>query len=189
MVEGRALVGPAGVLPLAASLAQIKAVLPGMFTAYLWAPSLFWLNTGTGMIAALAWAGLAAAVALVLNLWPRAALFTCWLCFLSFVAAWGKFSPAQLDRLMLETALLCIPFAPPGLRPGLGAEAPPRPIAVFTMRWLLFRIMLESGLVKLTSADPHWRDLTALDVMFETSPVADRPGLLGAPTAPRVARA
>jgi hypothetical protein len=98
------------------------------------------------------------------------ALAVCWVAFVSFVVTWGEFTPAQVDNLMLETALLCIPFAPAGLRPGLGANSPPRPIAVFMMRWLLFRVMFESGLVKAISADSRWRDLTAMDIMYETAP-------------------
>ena len=174
--EGRALVSPAGVSPLAAYLADVKKLLPGSIEAFFGAPSLFWLGTGTGMIATLAWAGLVAAVAVVLNFWPRLALFVCWVVLLSFVSTWNSFSPAQLDGLMLETALLCIPFAPRGVRPRLGADSPPRPIAVFMMRWMLFRVMLESGLVKIVSADPHWRNLTAMDVLYETAP---SPTILG----------
>ena len=170
IVESRAMIGPAGVFPLVTYLAVIKQLIPGTIARLLGAPSLFWFSAGPGMITALEWLGLAAAVALVLNLWPRMALGVCWLVFLSFVVTWAGFSPAQLDRLMLETALLCIPFAPPGVRPGLGADSPPRPIAVFMMRWLLFRVMFESGVVKLLSADPHWRNLTAMDVMYETAP-------------------
>jgi hypothetical protein len=111
-----------------------------------------------------------------LNLWPRMALFLCWLLFLSFASAWRSFSPAQLDGLMLETALLCIPFAPAGLRPGLGLASPPRPIALFMMRWLLFRVMFENGIVKLAAGDPHWRDFSAMDVLYETAPF---PTILG----------
>jgi hypothetical protein len=77
---------------------------------------------------------------------------------------------------MLEVALLCIPFAPAGLRPGLGAQSPPRPLALFMMRWLLFRVMFESGVVKIVAGDPHWRDFTAMEVMYETSPF---PTILG----------
>ena len=45
-----------------------------------------------------------------------AILALCWLAFVSFVGAWGEFTPAQVDNLMLEAGLLCIPFAPAGLR-------------------------------------------------------------------------
>jgi hypothetical protein len=37
--------------------------------------------------------------------------------------------------------------------------------------WLLFRLMLASGVVKLLSGDPLWRDLTALAVHYETQPL------------------
>ena len=168
--EGQALVGPRGIAPLGEFFAKLHQTIPNPLEAFIRAPSLFWINQDAGMVTLLSWLGLAAAVALVLNLWPRMALFSCWAIFVSFVSTWRVFSPAQLDRLMLETALLCIPFAPAGFRPGLGAASPPRPIAVLMMRWMLFRVMFESGLVKLTAGDPHWRNLTAMEVMYETSP-------------------
>ncbi|MEO6876075.1 MAG: lipase maturation factor family protein [Opitutaceae bacterium] len=168
--EGQALVGPRGIAPLTEFFNQLHEKFPNFLEAFIRAPSLFWLSSSGGMVTLLAWAGLIAAVALVLNLWPRLALFGCWVIFVSFVTTWRVFSAAQLDRLMLETALLLIPFAPAGFRPGLGASSPPRPIAVLMVRWLLFRVMFESGLVKLTAGDPHWRNFTAMEVMYETSP-------------------
>ncbi len=171
IVEGRALIGPQGIVPAADYFALLRGLFHSPAERLLRAPSLFWLGTGYRMLAVLEWSGLAAAVALVLNLWPRMALFACWLLLLSFVSAWGLFSPSIDDKLMLETALLFIPFAPAGFRPGLGAASPPLPIAVFTVRWLLFRIMFESGLIKLIKGDSHWHDLTAMDIMYETSPL------------------
>ena len=174
--QGSGLIGPHGIISLTQFFENQVKTSAGALQAFAGAPSLFWLNSSTGAIAALGWAGMGAAVALVLNLWPRMALFACWLIFLSFAAVWGVFSPAQLDNLMIETALLCIPFAPAGFRPGLGAASPPRSIAVFMVRWLLFRIMFESGVVKIAAGDPHWRHLTAMEVMYETSPF---PTILG----------
>ncbi|MCX6952855.1 MAG: lipase maturation factor family protein [Verrucomicrobia bacterium] len=176
LAEGRALIAPNGIAQLAEFFDQARKTFPFMPEALIRAPSLFWLDTGTAMIGVLAWAGLIAAVALVLNLWPRMALFGCWLIFLSFASSWRSFSPAQLDNLMIEVALLCVPFAPAGWRPGLGLSSPPRPITVLMLRWLLFRVMFESGLVKLVSGDPHWRNLTAMETMYETSPF---PTILG----------
>jgi len=168
--EGQAIVGPTGIAQLDKFFTQLHQLFPNRLDAFLHAPSLFWLNTSAAMIATLSWLGLAAAVALTCNLWPRFALGACWLIFLSFITTWRAFSPAQLDKLMLEVALICLPFAPAGFRPGLGVKSPPRPIAVFMIRWLLFRIMLESGFVKIFSGDPHWRDFTAMEVMYETGP-------------------
>ncbi|MEO7797764.1 MAG: lipase maturation factor family protein, partial [Opitutaceae bacterium] len=174
--EGQVLVGPHGLIPLASFFTDLHVRFPSTIAAFIQAPSLFWLGTGAGMISALAWLGLLAAVALVLNWWPRMALFGCWVIFLSFVTAWGVWSGSQVDQLMLEVALLCIPFAPAGYRPGLGAASPPRPLVTFMVRWLLFRVMFESGVVKLMAGDPRWRDLTAMDVLYETSPF---PTILG----------
>lgn len=176
VVEGRALVGPGGIAPIADYFARLRDLFPNPAERLLRAPSLFWLGQGYGMIALLQWCGLAAAVALVLNIWPRMALFACWLILLSFVSAWGIFSSTIIDKLMLETALLFIPFAPSGLRPGMGESCPPRPIAVLTVRWLLFRIMFEAGLIKILNGDQHWRDLSAMETMYETSPL---PNILG----------
>jgi hypothetical protein len=170
IVEGQALAGPNGISPVALYLKHLRSVVPAFFSGFVSAPSLFWLDASAGAIAAVAWLGFASAVALVVNLWPRLTLFVCWACFLSFVATWAEFTPSQQDGLLLEAALLSMAFAPPGIRPGLGAAHPPRPLAVFMMRWLLLRVMLLSGLVKILSEGPAWRNWTAMDVMYETSP-------------------
>jgi TPR repeat protein len=47
---------------------------------------------------------------------------------------------------------------------------------LFMLRWLLFRVMFESGLAKLMSGEPRWRDFTAMDVLYETAPC---PTILG----------
>lgn len=168
--EGRALVGPRGLVNIADYCAFAEQVLPNVFVRVLRVPSLFLISSGPLAVAALQWCGLAAAIALVLNLWPRLALFACWAILLSFVGVWREFSSTLNDPLMLETALLCIPFAPAGLRPGLGAASPPRPITVLMMRWLIIRIMLTAGLIKMFGSDPGWRDFTFMERMYETSP-------------------
>jgi len=145
--EGSALIDPSGLAPLAGFFTQLTQAVPSRLAAFLQAPSLFWLSPGAGMITFVTGIGLTSAVALVLNLAPRAALITCWVCLLSFVTTWRGFSATQVDQLMLEIALLCVPFAPRGLRPGLGAASLPRPLAVFMLRWMLLRVMFESGLL------------------------------------------
>jgi len=167
---GDPLIGPRGLTPVGDYLAGIAQAFPNPVIAFLHAPSLLWISGSSGMIQALGWCGLAAAAALVLNLWPRAALFACWAIFLSFVTTWRAFSETQPDRVMLELALVAIAFAPAGLRPGLGASSPPLPVAVFMVRWMLFRLMFEAGLMKLLGGDPHWHNFTAMDAMYVTTP-------------------
>lgn len=168
--EGQALIGPMGLAPLGDFFARLTQEVPQPLAAFWRAPGLFWINSGAGMITAVAWLGWLAAAALVLNFWPRLMLVVCWVSFLSFVTVLRVFSQTQVDQLMLETALLCFFFAPAGLRPGLGADGPPRPITVLMLRLFLLRIMLEAGCMKLFLGDPHWRDFTAMDVLYATTP-------------------
>lgn len=170
IAESRALLSPEGITPIAETLASVRQQFPNPITAFLNAPGLFWLGAGWPMIATLQWLGMLAAVALTLNLWPRGMMFTCWLVFLSFVSSSPFFAQTQPDSLMLEVALLCIPFAPAGLWPGLAKKAAPRPLMVFILRLMLLRLMVQAGLAKFVYGEAMWRDFTAMDVMYETAP-------------------
>src|SRR5437016_4207500 len=123
------------------------------------------------MLPVLCWVGMLASLALVLNLWPRAMLMICFGCFLSFVAAAGDFSGYQSDGMLLEAGFICLFFAPPGFRPGLGAEHPPSRASLFLLQWEWFRIYFESGIVKLVSGEPQWRNFTAMDEYYQNGPL------------------
>lgn len=177
LFEGRALVGAQGIDPIADFCAMMRNIFPHLPERFLRAPGLFcFIGAGPSTLAILPWVGLAAAVALFLNLWPRLCLFVCWVIFLSYVSTWRIFTASIDDQLMLEFALLAIPFAPAGFRPGLGADSPPAPIAVFALRFLLFRVMFEAGIIKFIPTDSPWRDFTAMNVLFQSSPA---PTVLG----------
>jgi hypothetical protein len=165
----RGLIGPDGILPAADHLARLRERLGP--TAYWYAPTLLWLGAGPRALELLCWGGLAASVAMALNLWPRAAVAVCVVSFLSFVSAAQDFSSYQSDGMLLAAGFLCLFFAPPGLRPGLGELRPPSRASRFLLHWLWFRIYFESGLVKLLSGEPQWRRLTALDHYYENGPL------------------
>jgi hypothetical protein len=156
------LIGPRGIL----SASEYLKDAGGFFEA----PSLVWLNAGPVGLAVLTWGGLAAALLLVMNVWPRASLAVCFVAYLSFVTVAQDFSGFQSDGLMLESALLGLFLAPPGRRPGLGAAHPPSRAIVWLFRWLCFRLMFESGVAKLASGDESWRSLTAMDDYYENCP-------------------
>src|SRR3569832_1321607 len=61
--------------------------------------------------------------------------------------------------------------APLQLWPRRASERPPRRLALWLLRALLFKLIFASGVVKLTSHDPTWRNLTALTFHFETQPL------------------
>jgi len=166
----RGLIGVDGILPARTYLNVIAEGAPGV-TRFWFAPSLYWISTSTGFIVALCWIGLIASILLFVNLWPRGMLVVCFLCFLSFVAAAGDFSSYQSDGMLLEAGFICLFFAPPGLRPGLGTSHPPSRASLFLLQWEWLRIYFESGIVKLASGEPQWRNFTAMDEYYQNGPL------------------
>ncbi|MBV9343030.1 MAG: lipase maturation factor family protein [Acidobacteria bacterium] len=166
----RGLIGPAGILPAGRYLQEIVQSL-GYRVGVWYAPTLLWLSSRTPMLTALCWAGMLASLLLLINLWPRAMLGICFVCFLSFVSAAQDFSSYQSDGMLLEAGAVCLFFAPKGLRPGLGATHPPSRASLFLLQWEWFRIYFESGAVKLLSGDPEWRHFTAMDEYYQNGPL------------------
>jgi len=163
------LIGPDGILPAAPWLSMARAALG--LRAFWLAPTLLWINAGDAMLSAIVIAGLIASVMLTLNLAPRISIGVAVVCFMSFVTAAQDFSAYQSDGMLLEAGFLSLFLAPPGLRPGLGASHPPTRASVFLLQYEWFRIYFESGLVKILSGEPQWRDLTAMDRYYENGPL------------------
>jgi lipase maturation factor 1 len=166
----RGLIGPAGILPANRYLAAVAQSF-GPVVRVWFAPTVLWLASGSHMLMAMCWLGLAASLLVTANLWPRATLLICFVCFLSFVGAAQDFSGYQSDGMLLEAGFLALFFAPPGLRPGLGYDHPPSRASLFLLQWEWFRIYFESGLVKLLSGDTEWRHLTAMDEYYQNGPL------------------
>src|SRR5208282_5035893 len=70
---------------------------------------------------------------------------------------------------LLETGFLGIFLCPLWDGRPFGKREPPI-VVIWLFRWLIFRIMLGSALIKLRG-DSCWRDLTALYYHFETQPI------------------
>ncbi|HEX4007502.1 MAG TPA: lipase maturation factor family protein [Acidobacteriaceae bacterium] len=165
----RGLIGPDGILPARHFLAEVAS---GAGPLRFWyAPTLFWLSSGSYCILAVTWIGLLASVAAFFNLWPRVAFFVCFLCFLSFVSTAGDFSGYQSDGMLLEAGFLALFFTPRGVWPGWGLASPASRASLFLLQWEWFRIYFESGMVKLLSGDPQWRHLTAMDEYYQNGPL------------------
>jgi len=164
------LIGPTGVLPADDYLARVARAVPGV-ARFWYAPTLLWLGASNGALTTLWVMGGVASVLLLVNVWPRASLVVAFLAFLSFIAAAQEFSSYQSDGMLLEAGFLSLFFAPPGRRPGLGPASPPSRASLFLLRWECFRIYFESGVVKLASGDPSWRDMTAMDHYYENGPL------------------
>ena len=98
-------------------------------------------------------------------------LAICLVCFLSFVGAARDFSGYQSDGMLLEAGFLSLFVAPKGWRPGWGTESRGILAAYLLLIWEWFRIYFESGVVKLASGDPTWRDLTAMFEYYQNGPL------------------
>ncbi len=165
----RGLIGSDGILPAAEYL---DAVARQFGSSRLWfAPTLLWLSSSNHMLSAICWAGMIAALLLVVNVWPRVMLVVCFVCYLSFVAAAQDFSGYQSDGMLLEAGFFALFFAPAGIWPGLGRASPPSRASLFLLQWEWFRIYFESGVVKLKSGDPEWRNFTAMDEYYQNGPL------------------
>jgi lipase maturation factor len=165
----RGLIGPDGILPASEYL---DTVAKSAAAARFWyAPTLFWLSSSSHMLMAVCWAGLAASVLVVFNIFPRTSLFACFVAFLSFVAAAGEFAGYQSDGMLLEAGFIVLFLAPMGFRPGLGTEQPPIRAGIFLLLWEWFRIYFESGVAKIGSGDPEWRHFTAMDEYYQNGPL------------------
>ena len=160
--------GSGGILPAAPYLNALRQ----LGNQRLWlAPTLLWYSSSDHALMLLVYAGLLASILATLNLLPRPALLVCWLCFLSWVAVSQDFGQYQSDGMLLEAGFLALFLAPTGLRPRLGQNSLASRAAWFLLLWEWFRIYFESGVVKLASGDPTWRNLTALYEYYQNGPL------------------
>ena len=168
------LVGSNGILPAAKFMTnvseQVKAANIGI-ERYRVLPTLCWFSASNSALHWQCAAGVTCAVLLLLGLAPAPCLASLWLIYLSLSTVCREFLGFQWDILLLETGLLAIFFAPLRLWPRRSRELPPSVIVLWLLRLLLFKLMIQSGAVKLISGDKLWQDLTALTVHYETQPL------------------
>ena len=164
------LIGEHGILPAREYLAQVANGL-GPLEGFWYAPTLFWLGAGDLALRTVVGAGLVSSLLLILNVRPRLMVGLSTILFLSCIGVLQDFSSYQSDGMLLEAGFLSVFFAPRGTLPGLGAADPPSRFSRFMLEWEWFRIYFESGVVKLASGDPHWRNLTAMDEYYQNGPL------------------
>ena len=154
------LLGEHGLLPVRQFLSEVP---------FWQTPSLFYVDASDGFCVAIAWMGLGLSLVALSSLSDRfgatlhAAVFALlWVFYLSFVNVGQVFWSYGWETLLLEVGFLAIFFGPMSERPDAAV--------VGLLRWVLFRLMLGAGLIKLRG-DPCWRDLTCLLYHYETQPL------------------
>jgi lipase maturation factor 1 len=163
------LIGHNGILPVAPWLDELRNRFGT--EAYRLFPTLCWFNSGDSFLHFLCAAGVGFSLLLILGIAPVPCLFLVWALYLSLCVAGQIFMNFQWDYLLLEVGFLSIFLAPLRFLPSRRFEGRLSPWAHFLLLWLLFRLMLMSGVVKLTSGDESWWNLTALRYHYETQPL------------------
>jgi hypothetical protein len=156
-VQAQGLIGSHGILPLADLVNAVHAQAGPERFYYM--PMVFWWSASDLAIRTACWTGTALSVLLVLNLLPRLCLFLLYALYLSLLYGGQDFMTYQWDLFLLEAGFLSLLMS--------FARTP----GIWVLRWLLFRFMFMSGLVKLESGDPNWWNLSALSYHFLTQPL------------------
>jgi hypothetical protein len=156
----QALSGSHGLLPVKLFVKRIE---------FMESPSIFWYWHEDTFLKFMAWFGLTLSFLALVGIsdffatWVSVLIwFLLWLIYLSFVNVGQTFYGFGWETLLLETGFLAIFLGP--------LKAPTPVIVIWLLRWILFRVMLGAGLIKLRG-DPCWRDLTCLQYHYETQPL------------------
>ena len=166
--QSEGLIGSNGILPFPHLLENVATHTGG--DRFLLIPSLLWLFPSETGLRTLELLGIATSLLALLGILQPLCFFILWATMLSLVSIGQDFYNFQWDALLLECGFIAIFLSPFSLRPHWLYPNPPR-LARFVAVALLFRLMFCSGLVKLTSGDPQWANLSALGFHFFTQPL------------------
>ena len=157
-VQITGLAGSNGILPIDELLEY--AYQQRGYQAFLYLPTLFWINSSDLALQVVAYAGCLFSIALFFGYRKKMMLILLFVSYLSLFHAGQIFLTFQWDTLLLEAGFLAI-FLTEG----------PSHLIIFLYHWLLFRLRFMSGVSKLSSGDTSWSNLTTLNYYFETQPL------------------
>lgn len=174
--QNKQLIGENGLLPCKTYLNSVKRYVGGKIglAALAYTPSVLWFLDWTSIDAnldAIALVGMALSGFVVLtgtaNMVIMALLWAMYHSLVNVGQLWYSFG---WESQLLETGFLAIFLCPVLSLSQMPRRCPPSLICIWTFRWLIVRIMLGAGLIKIRG-DKCWRDLTCMDYHYETQPV------------------
>jgi predicted DCC family thiol-disulfide oxidoreductase YuxK/uncharacterized membrane protein YphA (DoxX/SURF4 family) len=177
-VQVDGLIGSNGISPVNQFLPAVHEQLGGR--AYSLLPTLCWFNSSNAFLHFLCAGGVVSSLLLIIGFIPVVSLIALFVFYLSLTIAGQAFLSFQWDILLLETGFLAIFLAPWQRWSKRGREPPISRAALFLLKLLLFKLMVMSGVVKLTSGDDswgwldhsfHWSAFTALDYHYWSQPL------------------
>lgn len=169
-LQVKGLIGSNGISPITDFLRAVANAYPAP-DRYLRLPTLAWINSTDSFLQFLCFGGATLALLLIFDVATMPILLVLWAFYLSLVNAGQDFLSFQWDILLLESGFLAIFLSSFHLLPRLSRQRAPSIVVIWLYRWLLFRLMFMSGVVKLSSNDLTWRNLTALNFHYWTQPL------------------
>jgi len=173
--QNKELIGNNGLTPARNFLLNVGDQFPDLYSRMIHVPTLLWFGSPWDDMdlvldgIALTGAGLAVVV-LLTGVANMIVMFTMWILYHSLVnvgQAWFSFG---WESQLLETGFLAIWCVPVLSWIKMPRKLPPPWVCVWGFRWLIFRIMIGAGLIKVRG-DPCWRDLTCMNYFYQTQPV------------------
>ncbi|XP_037588169.1 lipase maturation factor 1 isoform X2 [Cebus imitator] len=170
--QNKQLIGDRGLLPCSAYLRSVQQYFRGRvgWDALSYAPTVLWLMDWSDMnsnldLLALLGLGVSAFVLITgcANMLLMVALWGLYMSLVNVGQIWYSFG---WESQLLETGFLGIFLCPLWTLSRLPRHTPTSRIVLWGFRWLIFRIMLGAGLIKIRG-DQCWRDLTCMDFHYE----------------------
>ena len=151
------LFGENGIVPAHLTMEQYSDI--DSLSRFYWKPTLAWFSASDGALHLFSALGFAIALIGLIR-WHQVCAALCFLLYLSLVQVGSPFLNYQWDFLLLEMSFLSI-FWFRSVDSGI----------IWLFRFLTFRLMFSSGIVKLLSGDWAWTSLKALEFHFWSQPL------------------
>ena len=168
--QNRALIGSAGLSPAREHLSRIEEATP--WDSFLAHPAVWWFWPLTDdRLDAVALAGVALSTLVCFGMCSSVVMLVLWLLYFSIVTAaeGSTFYSYGWESQILETGFLSMLLCE--LTPWrLGRTHPPSLPTLWLFRWLMFRISIGAGLIKVRG-DSCWTQRRCLWYHFETQPI------------------
>ncbi|PIK48545.1 putative lipase maturation factor 1 [Apostichopus japonicus] len=174
--QNKQLLGNHGLLPIKLHLDKILNYVGGEVNqkAISFAPTILWFVDQSEIdlwLDRIAYGGLGvSAFVLISGAANMPLMIILWLLYHSLVSVGQRWYSFGWESQLLETGFLAIFLCPVWTVRQFPRKTQPPWVAIWGYRWLIFRIMLGAGLIKIRG-DQCWRDLTCMDYHYETQPV------------------
>ncbi|HXX42366.1 MAG TPA: lipase maturation factor family protein [Chthoniobacterales bacterium] len=163
------LIGAHGLMPAWQYLGYLHAHFGSRHAAMLQIPTLFWFGLSDNGLSIFAWIGFGLSLVVLCGYANAILMSILWAMYMSIVHIGQIWYGYGWETQLLETGFLAI-FLCPLFDARPFPTRPPPLLVIWLFRWLGFRIMIGSGLIKLRG-DECWRDLTCLFYHYETQPI------------------